>query len=348
MKGLDSTVNAFMRNYDIPGMSVAVTRKGKLAYLKAYGKADLEANQNVTTASLFRLASVSKTLTSVAIMTLMEEGKISLDDKVFGEGALLGTTYGTKPYTDWLKAITVKHLLQHTAGGWPNDGNDPMFRNKEMTMDELLTWTLDNRPQDTYPGTVQAYSNFGFCVLGVIIGKITGMSYERYVQTRILEPAGITTMQLGGSTLNDRKPNEVKYYAPTSGGAYNFNEERLSACGGWIASAKDLARFIVRVDDFPTVPDILSHNTIMTMITRNGTGSNYACGWTVRNDSSYFHNGGLPGTSTLMVRAANEFNWVLLCNGKNEKEGFSNSLDQLMRNVVANPSTVWSSQDLFK
>jgi Beta-lactamase class C and other penicillin binding proteins len=348
MPGLDKAVAAFMTEYEIPGMSIAISKNSRLVYKKGYGKADVQANTPVTDSSLFRIASISKPITSVAIMTLLEQGKISLSDKVFGEGAILGTLYGSKPYNDSIKAITIKHLLNHTAGGWLNDGGDPMFKNKNMTAPELLGWTLDNDPQENYPGEKQAYSNFGFFVLGRVIEKISGMGYEEYVRKHVLEPCGIKAMRVGGNTLADRAPNEVRYYAPAANGAYVHNISRLDAAGGWIASAEDLVRFLTKVDGFQAIPDILAANTLVIMTTRNGMGGNYACGWVVNDANNWFHNGGLPGTNTLMVRTASGYNWALLCNGKNDKESFGNALDQLIWKVINDPTTVWPSQDLFK
>src|SRR5262249_54826875 len=147
----DDAVSAFMRTYGVPGASIAVTHGERLIYLKSYGKQD-EA-QPVTPQSLFRLASVSKPITSIAIFKLVEQGKVHLSDTVFGAGGVLGTDYGTQPYGPHITEITVDHLLHHTSGGWPNDSTDPMFSNPSMTAAQLITWTLDNRPLDHVPGT---------------------------------------------------------------------------------------------------------------------------------------------------------------------------------------------------
>ncbi len=105
-----------------------------------------------------RLASLAKPITAVAIMRLVETGRLALGQRVFGAGALLGTRYGTKPYTAALQSITLRHLLEHTAGGWPNDATDPMFTNPTMNHAQLITWVLDNRPLQFAPGTRHMYS----------------------------------------------------------------------------------------------------------------------------------------------------------------------------------------------
>ena len=159
LPGVDSAVAAFMAKYSIPGLSLAITRDEKLVYVKAYGKAD--DTHAATPRNLFRLASVSKQITSIAIMRLMDARKISLGQKVFGPGAILGTEYGTAPYGPKIENITVGDLLHHTAGGWQNDGTDPMFTHSSMTAAQLISWTLDNRLADRKPNEVQYYGQNG-------------------------------------------------------------------------------------------------------------------------------------------------------------------------------------------
>jgi D-alanyl-D-alanine carboxypeptidase len=96
-------------------------------------------------------------------MRLIQENKLKLGDKVLGAGALLGTTYGTKAYTNNMKNITVEHLLTHTAGGWGNSANDPMFQDKTWTMKKLIDNTFDNISLTSAPGVKYDYSNFGYC-----------------------------------------------------------------------------------------------------------------------------------------------------------------------------------------
>lgn len=346
---LDDAVVAFMDRYGVPGLSLAVTKGEKLVYIKAYGKADKEANQDVSIQSKFRVASVSKSITGIASVKLVEQGKLSLDDKVFGPNGLLGTTYGTKAYTDNIQAITVRHLLNHTSGGWGNQNNDPMFTNPTMTADQLITWTLDNRPLVRAPGAAYDYSNFGYCILGRIIEKASGKPYEQYVKDEILKPAGVTEMAIGGNTLADRKPHEVKYYGTTNGGPtpYAYNISRMDAHGGWIASAKDLARLLVHVDGFGSKTDIINASSIteMTTIPSLSTPSGYALGWSVNAAKHWWHTGSLPGTSAIWVRTSSGYNWAVLTNtraGGNELA----ELDALVWKAV-NGGVAWQDIDQF-
>ena len=195
---------SFMTRWGVPGMQVAIARADAIAYNAAFGLADATKATPLTTANLFRIASLSKPITSVAIYKLIEAGKLTLGSRVFGPGALLGTRYGSKPYSAALRSVTVGHLLTHTAGGWPNDAADPMFLFPSMTIQDLISWTLDNRPLTNVPGTSYAYSNFGYAVLGRVIETLSGKGYGSYVANTVLKPCGISAMKLAGNTLADR------------------------------------------------------------------------------------------------------------------------------------------------
>jgi CubicO group peptidase (beta-lactamase class C family) len=136
---------------------------------------------------------------------LIEAGKLRLDSRVFGPNSILGDDY------PWLsiQQITVEHLLTHTAGGWGHGAHDPMHLNKEMNQRELIAWTLELMPLAFPPGESFAYSNFGYCILGRVIEKLTGRTYEQYIKDNILRRCGITDMQIGANTLKDRATSEV-------------------------------------------------------------------------------------------------------------------------------------------
>ena len=292
---VDSAVNAFMRHYHVPGMAIAITRHGKLVYAKGYGYADTSRKTPVTVNSLFRMASVSKTITATAILKLAETGKLSLDATVFGATGVLGTRYGHPPYSSYLTEITIRQLLQHTAGGWTNNGADPMFSHPEMTAGQLISWTIDHQPLENPPGTVYAYSNFGYCILGRVIEKVSGMPYAAYVKKTVLQPCGIRGMQIGGNTLAQRKAGEVMYYGQHGEHPYIYNITRMDAHGGWIASATDLARLLVRIDGFPAPQDILTAASVSKMTTGSPANPGYAMGWAVNPYHNWWHSGSLPG-----------------------------------------------------
>ncbi|GEP88469.1 Beta-lactamase [Chitinophaga terrae (ex Kim and Jung 2007)] len=343
---VDTAVMNFMRTYKVPGMAIAITHHGKLVYSKGYGLADSVNQVPVTANSLFRIASVSKSVTAAAILKLAKANRLNLDTTVFGPKGILGVRYGKQPYSSDLQAVTIRQLLQHTAGGWQNNGDDPMFLHPSMSADELISWTLDHQPLKNPPGKVFAYSNFGYCVLGRIIEKVSGQPYEDFVKAAILAPCGIRTMQTGGNTLADKRPGEVVYYGQNGENPYIYNISRMDAHGGWIASATDLAKLLVRLDGFPQPPDILSPASLQAFTTGSAANSGYALGVAVNMNRSWWHAGSLPGTASEIIRTQKGFNLVLLCNTRTDGP-FFNDLDGLLWKAVNDPATPWPQEDLF-
>jgi CubicO group peptidase (beta-lactamase class C family) len=138
---------------EAPGLSVAIATKGEPVYVEAFGFADKERQETLTTKHRFRIASVTKPITSAGILLLMQSGRLRLTDHVFGPNSILGDEYKTPSDRQEIEKITVEHLLTHTSGGWPNNHDDPMFKNKQMNHRELINWTLENEPLTAEPGT---------------------------------------------------------------------------------------------------------------------------------------------------------------------------------------------------
>lgn len=321
----------FMERFKVPGLSVAIARGGKFVLRRGFGFADVESKEPVTPAHLFRIASVSKPITSVAIFSLIEQGRLRLDDLVFGEKGRLGLDFG-KALPEPVKEITVHHLLTHTCGGWTNKNTDPMFLHPAMTHRELIEWTLANQPLTQKPGTAHAYSNFGYCILGRLIEKLTGLPCTEMVRRDLLAKCGITAMRIAGNTLADRAPNEVTYHGTGAGKPYGMNVARMDSHGGWIAGAGDLVQFAMHVDGFPNPPDILRAETIRTMTTPTAANPGYACGWAVNKAPNWWHNGSLPGTSSILVRTASGLCWAALANARTQ--GIGPALDQMMWKIA--------------
>ena len=334
-----------MEKSNVPGLSVAVARHGQFVYQQGFGVANKKTGERVTPSHLFRIASVSKPITSVAIFTLIEQGRLALDDLIFGEKGILKFDYVDfgGSYPDPVTRITVHHLLTHTCGGWDNTGKkqvDPMFYKPAMNHHELITWTLRELPLENEPGTHYAYSNFGYCLLGRVIEKITGQPYEEYARRAVLSKCGISDMQIGGNTLAHRADNEVVYYGQAGDDTkpYGMNVTRMDSHGGWIATPSDLVRFAMHVDGFKTTPNILKPDTIKTMTTASAQNAEYACGWCVNRYSNWWHTGSLPGTLTVMVRTASGLCWAAFVNTR--AEGIN--LDAMMWKMV-NAVPAWKA-----
>lgn len=343
IKTADSLVGLFMKKYDVPGLSLTIAKNDSVKLERCYGYADKGKNQLMTPGNRFRIASISKPFTATAIMKLVEQGRLHLQDKVFGKSALLGITYGTYPYKKWVEEITLEHLLEHLGGGWTDadydknnnlyNDRDPIFLHPEMNQATLIGWALDNQPLTYEPGTHFQYSNFGFCLLGRVIEKVSGMRYEEYVRKNVLQPCGITDMQIGGITLAEQLPGEVHYY-DTHGDPYIvFDGRRGDSNGGWVATPTDLVKFMIRVDKFPQKGDMLEPSTLDTMFSAPAVSPEYAKGWGVNKYDTYFHYGAIPGQQSLLARTHDGFCLSVMVNTWSRKANFDLEMGQLILDV---------------
>ena len=331
---MDGVALAFMTAHAIPGLSVAVARGGEVLYERGFGLADRDRNERVMPAHLFRIASVSKPITSVALFRLMEEKRLALENVVFGPSGILGNYFGQRPFKPWVEEIRIKHLLTHTGGGWQNDDTDPMFRNAGMDHPQLIAWTIEKVPLQHPPGAHYAYSNFGYCILGRVIEKLTGVKYEQHVRDKILNPCGVTDMRIAGNILEERVPGEVVYYGAAQEEAYGMNVRRMDSHGGWLATARDLAMFASHVDGQSAKRDILSPASIREMTTPSSANAGYAKGWAVNRVPNWWHNGSLPGTTSLVVRTASGFCWAALANSREVSGDTGGAMDRMMWELV--------------
>ena len=374
LASFDNAMLNLMSTYNVPGAQLAITRQGRLVYNRGFGFADTATRDSVYPHSIFRVASVSKTITAVACMKLFEQGLLILDARVFGSNGILNDEIYKNIIDPKDTLITVRMLLHHSGGWNRNISGDPMFNawNIASTMgvpappspEDVIRYVLENKYLDFTPGTQSHYSNFGYCVLGRVIEKITGLTYENYVRSNIFLPSGITDIQLGKNLLVDRLPNEVNYYdypgAPPALSVYNnstqvswpyggFNLEFMDAHGGWVASAEDLLKFVCSFDRFNTRPDILSAATIDTLINPSFNDPNYAFGIAVNAYNNWWHMGSLPGTTSEIVRNGNhELNWAILLNTRDQNASINRAVDHLVWSVLPTLSdTDWPDHDLF-
>jgi CubicO group peptidase (beta-lactamase class C family) len=324
-------IRKFMDEFRVPGLSMAIARHGQFVYREAFGIADQAKDEKATTSHLFRIASVTKPITAVAIFSLVEKGSLQLGDLIFGHEGVLQFDYG-KSYPALVQKITLEHLLTHTGGGWGNDRNDPMMFDQAMETGDLIKWTLQNVPLQNEPGKNYAYSNFGYCILGRVLEKITGQSYADFVCQDVLAKCDVTDMRIASNTLPERLPGEVVYYGQNGDDPYRWNIRRMDSHGGWLGTPSDLVRFAMHVDGFSTTPNILAKKTIEVMTTPSPVFTHYAKGWCVNNEPNWWHGGTLPGTCTILVRTGTGLCWAAFAN--THTRGMDEALDRLMWNVV--------------
>jgi CubicO group peptidase (beta-lactamase class C family) len=338
-------VAGFKRSFHVPALSVAISRHGQFVFDQGFGfdqglrMGNAKDLGPANMSSLFRIAELTMPITAVTIFTLIEQGKLNLTDKVFGASGILGTKYGKGPYKQYVTDITVDHLLTHSCGGWPADSTDPMFRSDSWDQAKLIGWTLENLPLTYPPGQHWAYSNFGYCVLGRVIEQVTGQSYADYVQSAILGPCGISGMSIAGNTLRQRAANEVVYVGQYNEDPYKMNIARMDSCAGWLATPSALVQFLDHVGGSGSIPSILKPETIRVMTTPspvfpNTAAAKYARGWMV-GGGNMWHNGSLPGSTTIMVRTAAGLCWAALANTRTEPhDEIDSALNGTMWNMV--------------
>lgn len=318
------------QKYRVPGLAVAITCDEDLVYSNSFGYADVASGQLVHDNSLFRIASISKPITAIAILKLSEQNRLSLDDRVFGENGILGTEYGMPPLDSNIERITVGDLLEHRSG-WTNQPNDPMFNYPQLDQRGLIRMMVTTRSLTNPPGKTEYYLNFGYCVLGRVVEIVAGVSYEDYVRENILRPCRITDMRVARNDPQDRFPNEVSYYQADSR-PYAIDVKRMDSHGGWIASAVDLVNLLIRVDRMARVPDMLKPETL-------------SLGYF--GFQNWFHTGSLPGTTSLMERLSDRIGYAVLVNTRTEEdpETILKDLRQTIRGALLSLNDCITLQD---
>lgn len=378
---LDSAIEAFMLARNIPGAAVAVAKDQRLLYVRGFGWADREKRVATPANGLFRIASITKPITAVAILKLVEAGRLDLQQPVFDFIKLDPIVVKGKKSDDRLKRISIRHCLHHT-GGWDRDkSGDPMFRSRAIAraagtrppaMQEAIIRYMLGQPLDFAPGARYAYSNFGFCLLGRVIEKVTGVDYATFVQREILGPGGIKRPRLGASLASRRARGEVKYYAPGQTGRCVFPDvdgevpepygafclEAMDSHGSWIASAADLVRFATVLNSGgllnPESRSLLFEPPV-SPVGRKPDGDIadhfYGCGWDVRRIRSEkvnsWHLGSLPGSFTLLVHRWDGFCWAALFNQRSQNSALPDTaIDPVLHRAI-DAVKQWPDHDLF-
>jgi N-acyl-D-amino-acid deacylase len=360
LEPFDVAMMRLIHEWELPGGGLAVAHNGRPLLVRGYGVADKASGTPVSPHTMFRLGSLSKPITAVAILKLVEEGHLGLDDKVI---PLLGDL---APPTEAIRdprvhAITVRHLLQHTAGFDRDVSGDPMFmpragdalarENAKLPPTcRLILHAMLQDQLDFDPGSRFAYSNLGYCILGRIVERITGVSYVEYVRRQVLEPAAASGLMLGRTLA--AAPGEAVYYdypgAPTVKGMPGVGDdmvarpygyaaiEEMDAYGAWIGTPVDYLRFVLAIDG-QHGPRLLNDASVREMLSRPqipGTRrpTFYGLGVFVRvlpdGSRNWWHTGVQPGFHAFALHTARGYAWVSAFNSvPHDRESFWKALD---------------------
>jgi N-acyl-D-amino-acid deacylase len=353
----DSAVIALLGKWKIPGASLAVAKDGRLILARGYGYSDLGQMKPVTPDLRFRVASLSKSLTASAIMKLVELGQLNLDDPVL---PLLGpwAPPASEIIDPRVYQITVRHLLVH-RGGWDRESfGDPTFDSREHLRDPDCRGIMRaelTRKLDFDPGSAFVYSNTGYCILGRIVERVSGMSYADFVSTQVLGPAGVSRMRL--THRAQFGPDEPIYYQ-TPGSAISPYEgvalDAIDSLAGWVTRPSDYLRYFLALNGINGKAILKPQSVAQMLAVPSGPKAPanwYGLGVRVQARSGgldVWHHGSMPGTQAEVVLSREGVAWVIAFNARpSDAASFSEDIDSTLW-AASRRIAAWPIGDLFQ
>lgn len=376
----DAAIADLLARWNLPGAAVAVTKDGRLVLARGYGQADA-AGTPVEPTARFRLASVSKPLTALAVLRLAQDGRVDLDAPLY---PFLGIEETADPRA---LQVTIRQALEH-SGGWDaaaEGSGDVLF----MPRTVAAAFGLPSPPDaaaitafqisraselDFAPGTRFAYSNYGYLLLSLVIEHATGRPYEQAMH-ELLAGAGVHGLLPARSAPAQRAAGEVSYFdhpaadlvrpvddragidrvARPDGG---FAIESLAGAGAWVASAVDLLRVLAAVEGLDGRAPLLDATMRAEMTARpdrpdaERAMAYYAKGWKVRptrdGGANWWHEGALPGSAAYLVRLSNGVSYAALFNARpQDVDAFFADLDRTLFAAQARVAA-WPAENLFE
>jgi CubicO group peptidase (beta-lactamase class C family) len=347
---IDRAVRDFTSREHIPGAAWGIVVDGRLVHVGVTGVRDVSTRAPVTAETVFRIASMTKSFTAMAILKLRDEGKLALDDPAERYvPELKGLKY---PTTDSPR-VTVRHLLSH-AEGFPED-NPWGDQQLAATEEEFSAMLRRGIPFSNPPGIAYEYSNYGFAILGRIVQNVSKMPYRQYIAAEILQPLGMTSTTLEPSSVAaDRLAQGYRWEDEQWKEEPQLRDGAFGAMGGMLTSLNDLARYVsAYVAAWPprngpeTAP--LSRASLREMqqiwrsrpatVTRSAAGGveltaggyGYGLGISQTCDFGHVvaHSGGLPGFGSQM-RWLPEYGVALIAMGNRTYTGWGGVFSQAL------------------
>jgi CubicO group peptidase (beta-lactamase class C family) len=308
----DDYIRNQMASHRIPGLALMVICDGKEVKNSTYGQANLELSVPVKQGTVFEIGSITKQFTSVGILLLVQEGKLSVNDKISAH--LKGAA------ENWAN-ITIRHLLTHTSGLKSYTGLDGFALTKHLSQEQFIK-AIGNFPLEFEPGSSWKYCNTGFNLLGFIIENISGQSYWDYTRERILKP-------LGMSQTADRQPgaiipNRASGYEQTNQVLVNrdYDLTDVFAAGAIASTLQDLAKWNAALDSDKLLKPELKVQMWTPTKLNDGSTTKYGFGWfidSVEGHRNIGHGGSTSGFSASIQKFPDDHLTVLLLTNTDEQ-----------------------------
>lgn len=367
-KRFDASIERFMKYWGIRGGSFALMRNDSLLYAKGYGYANTEDSTLCEVKHIFRVASVSKLITAIAIMHMHETGQLSTGDTVFGEEGILCDSLFLNYRDKNIRKITIEHLLRHTSG-FSNPHGDAAFNMElvakfldkplPLTMDDMVLYATKLRLR-AKPGGWYHYSNLGYIILSKVIEKVSGISYETYIRDSILAPMECYDIHLANNYTEGFRDNEVNYYEVKEAEPVSSFDGRdtivmkshggndvhgLYGAGGWIASSVELLKIVSAVNKCPVRKDFLTEESIDFM-TPYGKEAKPA-GWASSSSKFWLRSGSMAGTSALIKADKDGYSWVFISNSSSwNGPGLARQMNREITKALLKVKE-WPETDMF-
>lgn len=357
-EAVNAAIERFVNQWELVGASVAIAHGDRLIYTRGFGYANKEDSVVMQPYNVLRVASVSKLITSIAIMRLVEDGRLSLTDTVFGPSGILNDTIFQPLKDPRLAQITVGNLMNHSAG-WNTRYGDHMFIKHVIADDlglplpisltDIVRFATTRRKLHFNPGTWCSYCNIGYAILQLVIERITGVEYEEFVQQTVMRPLRIYDAGLADGWDSLKLAHEVRYYEMRDAEpiiAYDGSNKMalksrggndirtLGAAGGWAISAVSLVRLLMAVDGNSTFPDIITPESVQTMVSHEENF--YPYGWiSADSTGTLWRTGSLPGTTVLAKANEHGYTFAFIANTSPWKGSrFPAIINNLMLNQI--------------
>ncbi|MBT5187092.1 MAG: beta-lactamase family protein [Kordiimonadaceae bacterium] len=295
---MDAKIKSYMADNNIPGGLIAVASKGEILHLQTYGEANVELSVPVKAETLFEIGSISKQFAATAALQLVEEGKLSLNDKIH--------KYIPSLPSDWA-GVTIHQLLTHTSGipDYEEIYSYDVYRLR-MTPEEVIK-IAQARPVDFAPGQGYYYSNTAYFILSMIVERIDGLPLGQILKKRIFDPLGMRNTRMADPEAIIKNRAEG-YWVNKLGELINRNATETSStlgAGGLLSSAADLAKWDAALYGTKILSEQSKKTMWTSVILPDGTDTEYALGWRVspeRGLKTTSHSGQVAGFVAYFAR----------------------------------------------